>query len=165
MLNIASPDFNLEEAQAQLRMLLTQGGTVGEALGITSAECEALYQFGHGFYTQGRYSEAFHVFSSLVTYDHLEARYLMALAASAQMLGRHTDALQHYTMATLLTLDDPAPLIHSAECCLALQQTERAVEALEMARELIEQEPQHAHHLPRLESLLKALQPTVAQTH
>ena len=143
--------------QAQLRETLCAGGTIGMALGITEQECEALYQFGHGFYAQGRYSEAFQVFSTLVGYDHLEPRYLVALAAAAQMLGRYEDALQHYGTAALLTLDDPAPLVHSAECCLALGQHEGAVEALELAIELIDQEPRHEALRPRVEALLESL--------
>ena len=93
----------------------------------------------------------------LVTYDHLEPRYLMALAASAQMLGRYADDIQHYGTAAVLMLDDPAPLLHSAECCIAIQQMEGAAEALRMAIGLIDQEPQHEALRPRAQALLAPL--------
>lgn len=81
-------------------------------------------------------------------YDHLEPRYLMALAASAQMLGRYADAIQHYGTAAVLMLDDPAPLLHSAECCIAIQQMEGAAEALRMAIGLIDQGKQQKKIVP-----------------
>lgn len=93
------------------------------------------------------------IFSLLVTYDHLELRYLMALAASAQMLGRYADAIQHYGIsAAVLMLDDPAPLLHSAECCIAIQQMEGAAEALRMAIGLIDRVPSILR--PRAQALL-----------
>ena len=105
---------SLQAQAAVLRNILLHGGTLGAAAGVSQQDCEALYQLGHGLYQQTRYTEAFRIFSLLVTYDHLEPRYLMALAASAQMLGRYADAIQHYGTAAVLMLDDPAPLLHSA---------------------------------------------------
>jgi len=68
-----------------------------------------------------------------VIHDHLEPRYLMALGGAAQMLGRYTDALQHYATATLLWLDDPRPALHSAECLIALGKLPEATQSLELA--------------------------------
>lgn len=156
-------DANMNEqdllaAQGSLRGLLLDGGRLAGLRGVTEQECEALYQFGHGFYSQARYNEAFRIFALLVTYDHLEPRYLMALAASAQMLGRYQDALQHYSTATILLLDDPAPMLYSAECCIALRMKEGAVEALQMAIELAGDTPEYAAIRARAEALLVPLE-------
>ncbi len=135
----AQNDFSAQDAvefTESLSGLLRSGGTLGQALEITGDECEALYQLGHGFYEQGRYSEAFQTFSLLVIYDHLEARYVMGLAGAAQMLGRHTDALQHYATAAMIRLDDPLPMFHAAECLIALQRLPEAIDSLELAAEL-----------------------------
>ena len=148
---------SLQAQAAVLRNILLHGGTLGAAAGVSQQDCEALYQLDHGLYQQTRYTEAFRIFSLLVTYDHLEPRYLMALAASAQMLGRYADAIQHYGTAAVLMLDDPAPLLHSAECCIAIQQMEGAAEALRMAIGLIDQEPQHEALRPRAQALLAPL--------
>jgi type III secretion system low calcium response chaperone LcrH/SycD len=120
------------EATESLKGLLKAGGTLGSALDITKDEREAMYQLGHSFYEQGRYSEAFKAFSLLVIWDHLEPRYLIALGGAAQMLGRWTDALQHYSTATLAKLDDPVPPYHCAECLIALERLPEAVESLEL---------------------------------
>jgi type III secretion system low calcium response chaperone LcrH/SycD len=120
------------ETAESLKGLFKAGGTLGPALDITEDEREAMYQLGHGFYAQGRYSEAFKAFSLLVIWDHLEPRYLLALGGAAQMLGRHTDALQHYSTATLAKLDDPVPPYHCAECLIALGRLPEAIESLEL---------------------------------
>jgi len=143
--------------QAVLRELLTRGGILAEAAGVSNDQCEALYQLGYGFYAQARYSEAFQIFSLLVSYNHLEARYLTALAGAAQMLGRYPDAVQHYATAAMLLLDDPAPLIHAAECCLAMERPAEAAEGLRMALEIIDQEPQHEPLRDRVDALLAPL--------
>ncbi|QXL83619.1 SycD/LcrH family type III secretion system chaperone [Comamonas sp. NLF-1-9] len=158
MSDAQTTEQDLLQMQVSLRTLLLHGGNLAGVSGITEQECEALYQFGHGFYSQARYNEAFRIFAMLVTYDHLEPRFLMALAASAQMLGRYRDALQHYSTATILLLDDPAPLLYSAECCIALRMKEGAIEALQMAIELAGDAPQHAPIRARAEALLAPMQ-------
>ena len=152
---------DFEQMQSDMRQLFLHGGTLAQVRGITEQECEGLYQFGHGFYSQGRYQEAFRIFALLVTYDHLEPRYLMALAASAQMLGRYRDALQHYSTATLLMIDNPTPLLYSAECCIALRETEGAVESLRLALEICDDDPEHAAVRTRAEALLAPLEAAV----
>lgn len=121
------------EIADSLMGLLRAGGTLGSALEITDQECEALYALGYGMYEQGRYADAMKVFAQLVAYNHLEPRYLMALGGAARMLGRHEDALQQYVAAAVMTLDDPVPLYHSAECLVALGRVPEAAEALELA--------------------------------
>lgn len=159
--DISEQDFL--DMQGNLRDLLVNGGNLASVRGITEQECEGLYQIGHGFYSQGRYQEAFRIFALLVSYDHLEGRFLMALAASCQVLGRHKEALQYYGTAAVLLLTDPAPMLHAAECCIALHMAEEAAEALQMALELAGDAPQHAAVRNRAQALLAPLEATVAQ--
>lgn len=129
-------DFSAQDmvdTTESLKGLLKAGGTLGPALDITEDEREAMYQLGHGFYQQGRYSDAFKAFSLLVIWDHLEPRYLVALGGACQMLGRYTDALQHFMTATLSRLDDPVPPYHCAECLIALERLPEALESLSLS--------------------------------
>lgn len=138
-----------------------QGGTIGQMLDITPDECEALYTVGHNLYQQARYSEAFKIFSRLVTYDHLNDRYLMALAGSAQLLGRYDDALHYYATVTLMRLDDPTPLFHCAECLFAMTRLNEAIETLELALEM-DPDPDSTHVITqRIRALLPLLRKRV----
>lgn len=122
-----------------------QGGTLGPLLSITPEECDALYTLGRNLYQQGHYAEAFKAFSLLVMFDHLNDDYFMALAAAAQLLGRHEDALHNYATVTLMRLDDPAPVFHSAECLVALGRLDEAIESLELVLTLEGHEAESAN--------------------
>ncbi|CUI77170.1 SycD/LcrH family type III secretion system chaperone [Achromobacter xylosoxidans] len=148
---------DLQTAAEDLSTMLRLGGTLGSGFGITEAECDALYQLGHGLYEQGRYSDAFKAFSMLVIYDHLEPRYLMALGGAQQMLSRYQDALLQYGAAALIRLDDPRPVFHSAECLIAMGRLAEAAESLDLALTLCEG-PTHASLRVRAETLRQALQ-------
>ena len=83
-----------------------------------------------------------------------DAESLQAQAAVLRNILLHGGTLG---AAGVLMLDDPAPLLHSAECCIAIQQMEGAAEALRMAIGLIDQEPQHEALRPRAQALLAPL--------
>lgn len=135
---------------------LNSGGAIGDLLEVPLIQRDALYQLGHGYYTNSRYEEAFQIFSLLVTYEHLNERYLMALAGAAQMLGKYKEALQHYYTATALMIEDPRPVFFSAECLLALGEHNFGIETLEMAIEMAKEKPSESALLARAQGLLDA---------
>ena len=137
---------------------LASGGSVGKALDISQEQLEAMYQLGHGFYAQGRYEDAFKVFSMLVIFEHKSERYLMALAGAAQMTGRYKDALQHYSTATLLLIDDPRPIYFSAECLLAIGNLDLAAESLRVVIEMTEGNASHQTLGTRAAALLSSIE-------
>ena len=112
---------------------LKDGGTFAQMKGVTDDECEALYSLGYGMYEEGRYTDALKVLSYLVTLNHTEHRYLMALGATAQALGKHEDALKQYMAATLLDPLEPAPVYQSAHCLMEMGQYGAAVESCDLA--------------------------------
>jgi type III secretion system low calcium response chaperone LcrH/SycD len=134
--------------------LLRAGGTVSnEAM---AEENEAIYAVGHGMYEQGLYLDAFKVFSLLVIRNHLEPRYLFALGGACQMLGKYTDALQHYMAAAMAMVDDPLPIFHAAQCLIATSHIKEACESLELVLEIC---PEHQTSLRnRARMLLDELQ-------
>jgi len=152
----AEDDIDLEALAGDVSHLLKTGGRLGDGWEISEAEREALYQLGHGFYEHGRYSDAFKLFSMLVIQNHLEPRYLTALGSACQMLGRYTDALQHYMAATVIRLDDPRPVFHSAECLIVLHRLPEAKESLQLAVTLCGDK--HEVIRARAQALLEAVQ-------
>jgi len=116
--------------------LLQSGGTLGDdCWGTTAEEREALYRVGHGLYEHGKYSDAFKVFSLLVMQDHLEPRYVFGLGCACQMLGRYSDALQHYMAVAVACVDDPLPIFHAAECLIAMSHLSEASDSLALVLE------------------------------
>lgn len=155
-----TPELTEEQADELVRDMLgvlTTGGTMGQVIGLTSRECEAMYAHGHSLYAQGRYEDAFKVFAQLVAYNHMEARYQMALGSAMQMTGRHEEALTQYVVAAVMMVDDPAPIFHSAECLLKLGRPAEAADSLELVIELCEQEGGHDATKVRAQAMLAAL--------
>ena len=143
--------------------VLTSGGTLGnDCWGTTPDEREALYNMGYALYEQGRYEDAFKVFSLLVIQDHFESRYLFGLGATCQVLGRYTDALKQYMAAAALRSGDPLPIFHAAECLVALSHFNEAKDSLALVLELCTETDSVL--LVRAKALLRGLQDESLQT-
>lgn len=155
-----TPEFTQQDADAAAENLLglwKSGGTLAQAMGITSRECEAMYAHGHSLYAQGKYNDAFKIFAQLVAYDHMDSRYQLALASAMQMTRRYEEALQQYIVVTVMRVDDPIPVFHSAECLLALGRPQEARESLELVVESMCKPGEHDAVKARSEALLKAI--------
>lgn len=135
---------------------LKGGGTLGALRGISERENEALYALGKQYYDRQRYSEAFKLFSMLVANDQMEPRYVMALGAAGQMIGRHEDALMQYMAASALMIGHPQPVFHSAQCLLELGHADAARETLALALSLCV-EDEHAPVAGHIQQLIDRL--------
>ena len=154
------PEITEEEAAGIAENLLglwKAGGTLAQAMGLSPRECEAMYAYGHALYAQGKYNDAFKIFAQLVSYDHMDARYQLALASALQMTKRYEEALQQYMIVTVMRLDDPVPVYHCAECLLALGRPAEAAESLELAIDTLCKPGEHDAIKARAEMLLKAV--------
>lgn len=150
------PPASLDRLVEQVSNLLLSGGSIGMALGLDEQDYETLYTVGHYFYRQGRYADACKVFSYLVMFDHLERRFLGALAASHQMLKNYKEAIEFYSLSSVMDLDDPVPTFHTGECLLSLGLVTEAREALEMVV-LQSNSPRHEKLRQRASRLLELL--------
>lgn len=130
----------------------SRGGTVADLHGVSDDECEALYTLGYGLYEKGRYGDALKVLGYLVSLNHSEHRYLVALGATAQAMAQYTDALQQYMAATLLDPLEPVPVYYSAQCLLEMGQHAAAVESCDLAIAMCKHE-RHAMLLERAKAL------------
>jgi type III secretion system low calcium response chaperone LcrH/SycD len=153
-------EITSEEAAAIAKNILGlwgAGGTLGQAMGLTERECEAMYALGHGLYSQAKYEDAFKIFARLVAYDHLDSRYQLALASSMQATKRYEEALQQYMVVTVMRVDDPLPVYHCAECLLALGRPTDAVESLQLVISTLCKPGEHDVIKARAQALLMAL--------
>ena len=121
-----------EKLALQIHELIMAGGTVGDTLNYTTQDYEALYTVGHSYYQQARYEDAFKVFAFLMVHNHLEVRFIMAYAASLQMLQKWNEAIHNYSLASALDMMNPQPVLHVCECLIGLEQYAQAREGLEL---------------------------------
>ena len=104
--------------------------TLGELKGISRQELEAVYSLGFTHYRTGRYEDAGKLFQFLVLFDHLNAKYWLALGAVQQVAKDFRGAIASYGYASFLDLENPKPQLHAAECFLALGDKQNAASAL-----------------------------------
>lgn len=145
-----------EKLAQQIGELITTGGTLGDVYDYSERDYEVLYALGHSLYAQGRYSDAVKAFGFLVMHNHLEKRFMNAFAASLQMAKRYEDAINYYSMASVMDMSDPVPTFHTCECMIALGMTTEAIEGLGMVIGQCDG-PERAELKKRAETLLALL--------
>ena len=119
-----------EEIVEAARKFVNDYATLGELKGISHEELEAVYSLGFTHYRTGRYEDAAKLFQFLVLFDHLNAKYWLALGAVQQVAKDYKAAVSSYAYSSFLDLGNPKPQFHAAECFLALGDKENAASAL-----------------------------------
>ncbi len=118
-----------------VRLFVETNPTIGELRGISPAELEAVYSLGFNYYRTGKYDEASKIFRFLVIFDHLNAKYWLALGAVQQVQKDYQNAITSYAYSSFLDLHNPKPQFHAAECFLALGDRDNASSALQALEE------------------------------
>ena len=134
---------------------MSEGGTLGQIKQFGERDQEAVYALGHGFYSQGRYSDALKAFSFLVVHNHHESRYLFSLASCCQMLRRYDEAIRYFTLVSLMDIADPVPTYHTAECLMGLGMVGEAIEMFGVV--VADSGAQHAELKKRAATLIEML--------
>lgn len=152
------------DTQALLKML-SQGGTLAGLAGVAERELEALYTWGQLQYRQGRWTEALKAFARLVALQHGEPRYLNALAATHQQLGRHAQAVHYWGLSQLLAPRDPLPTFHTAVSLLELGHEDDALEALDLVLRQCRRQGGHAALVERAQALAELIRTRAQRAH
>ncbi len=131
-----------EESAKRLQEMVTnvlQGKqSLVDALQVTEEQTEALYAVAYNTYASGKYEDAANFFGVLISINPVDARIYMGFAASLQMLKQYENAALFYQWACGMDQDDPAPMVHSAECYMAMQDIPAAKSALTYALKRID---------------------------
>jgi type III secretion system low calcium response chaperone LcrH/SycD len=125
-----------EEKMAEIVAKVLKGETIMRAeIGLDENDMEALYAVAYNVYQSGKYQDAVKIFGLLSVLDPTDYRFVFGGASCMQMLGEYMMAGMYYQMAGGLDTANPAPMLHSAECFLALKDRDGAKFALEQALE------------------------------
>ena len=106
------------------------GKTLGEILGVSSKEEEALYTLGHQKYSNAEYDDAVQVFSLLCRISPYETRNFNALGATLQLQKRYQEAVSCYAITLAVDITNAEASLHSGECLLLMNKTLEAAGAL-----------------------------------
>lgn len=147
-----------------------QGMSPKEAMGVSNSYLENVYAQAYRLYNTGKYTEAAHLFRILIMFNAMEPKYMLGLAACFHMLKEYENAIQTYTMCSLLDAQSPIPHYHASDCFIQAKEYLSAMLSLELAIERAGSKVEYAKLKERallsLESLRKqVLTPSPESDH
>lgn len=131
-------DLNDPELGQKLQDFFAAGGTFKELKDMDDNTMEAIYQVAYNLYQYGKYDEAIKIFRFLGFFDHYNKKYFMGLGACLQMLKQYKEAIDAYSFAALLDINDPKPPLYAGECHLVLGNLDEAQSGFTAASEFAE---------------------------
>lgn len=141
----------------ELLSFLEEGGTLKMLHDVSQDTIEHIYAVGYNFFQSGKIEQAAKVFQLLSMLDHYQARFFIGLGAARQELGEYLQAIDAYSYAALVDVNDPRPPFHSAECHLKLEQLTEADSGFYSAKEMSAGKSQYADLHERAGIMLEAV--------
>ncbi|MGU3844015.1 SycD/LcrH family type III secretion system chaperone VcrH, partial [Vibrio diabolicus] len=93
----------------ELLSFLEEGGTLKMLHDVSQDTIEHIYAVGYNFFQSGKIEQAAKVFQLLSMLDHYQARFFIGLGAARQELGEYLQAIDAYSYAALVDVNDPRP--------------------------------------------------------
>lgn len=145
----------LEEGARQLLEATRDGLSLGDVLGVSKEQKQALLDLGCGLAQAGQLEKACDVLLRLVQLDPLEERAIYALGTVCQTRGELHKAAQLYLQFLALDATNPIGYLRLGECLLAAKEFAQARAAILTARDLAEDGKGHPGNLEEAVRLLE----------
>lgn len=137
--------------------ILKKGMSGKEAFDVSNNYLEGVYAQAYRLYNTGKYAEAIHLFRILVMLNPMEPKYMVGLAACFHMLKDFSNAVQNYTIASVLDPENPIPHYHCSDCSIQMKEYLSAMLYLELTIERCGQKPEFAKMKERAQLSLESL--------
>lgn len=141
----------------ELLSFLEDGGTLKMLHDVSADTIEHIYAVGYNFFQSGKVEQAAKIFQLLSMLDHYQARFFIGLGAARQELGEYLQAIDAYSYAALVDINDPRPPFHSAECHLKLENLTEAESGFYSAKEMSAGKSEYADLHQRADIMLEAV--------
>ncbi len=116
----------------------------GEILGFSPETLAKFYRSAHHLLQERRYDEASKAFLFLVVVNPSNFDCWLGLGMSVQMLGDFEGGIDAYEMAAFLDVENPVSYFYLSKCFFAMHDRENAKQALEMAIEYADENPEYS---------------------
>ncbi|WP_018693971.1 SycD/LcrH family type III secretion system chaperone [Algicola sagamiensis] len=144
-----------EDVTKLLEEFLGKGGTFKDLKNFSDGSMEAIYNVAYNLYQVQKYEDSLKIFKFLGFFDHFNKKYFMGLAACHQMQQNYQEAVDAYSYAGMLDVNDPHPPLYAGECHLAMADYEKAESGFYAAVEFAGDNPDYAQTKSRAQSLLE----------
>lgn len=130
---LLAKEEEVEKALAELgNKVMKQGMTPQEATGLDPQILESLYAQAYRLYNTGKYIDAAHMFRTLILMNAMESKYVLGLAACFHMLKEYKNAIETYTICSVIDPHDPIPYYHQSDCFVQMKDNLSAMLCLEL---------------------------------
>lgn len=137
--------------------IVEKGIVPAEALGLNDEMLEGIYGQAYRLYNTGKYQEAAQLFRLLIMVDSMEGKYSMGLAACYHMLKEYKNAVDAYTLCSIIDPDNPLPQYHASDCYIQMKDDLSAVIALELAIKRAGNQEQYRTLVDRSKMMVESL--------
>lgn len=107
--------------------------TLQEMFGLSEETYSTMYKIGSEFFNAKKMEEALNVFVLLTNLNNFVFEPWLGLGSCWQLNKRYPEALQAFSMASLLNFQHPGPHVFSAQVYLQLDNKKLAKETLDLA--------------------------------
>jgi tetratricopeptide (TPR) repeat protein len=120
------------------KMALFTANTLQDFLEMSDKTLLWIYSIGHRFIEEKKGEDAYAIFHMLVSSNSLVSDYWIALGFAKNLVGEELDALNSFSMASLLNPESPISRYQSAKIYLNMNQLDDALAEVEALEEIIE---------------------------
>lgn len=131
--------------------------SLAQQLGISHNTLKTIYEIGNELFIHKQYDEALNLFQAFVHLDNVSYEAWVALGICFQQKEKFYQAINAYTMASLLSPAEILPYLYSCECFIALNNYAQAKGCLELA-EYFKKKHRLTTHTDLLKKLHKQIQ-------
>ncbi len=131
---------------------------LGDLIGLSDKEIDAIFLTGHFLYSYGRYQDSLSIFSVLTLYKPFTSRYWRAAGAANQALKQYPEAILAFDMAIGTNINDVVSYTYRGESKLYAGDQKGGVEDLKQAVLLGGANQEFRQWTKRADALLKVRQ-------
>ena len=118
---------------------------------------EIAYSLAKKLYEEGEHSKATSIFFILLLLKPKNYKIALALGVSEQKQNNYENAIEAYSVATILNINDPMPHIYASQCFYCCKKYYRAKLAINLAIKTAEQNKYDFKFIEKIKNLLDTL--------
>lgn len=150
-----------DNIKATVNKIANEAVVPKDMLKLSDQYVEGIYGQAYRLYNTGKYVEAGKLFQLLIMINALEPKYLLGLAACFHMLKDYKNAVETYTICSLLDPQSPIPHYHCSDCYINIGDPLSAMVCLDLAIKRAGDKPEFQVLVDRSKLTLESLQKEV----
>ena len=117
----------IEKCEELMNKVYLEGMPLKDAMELNDNFISYLYDFAYNLFMSGKFADARLLFEFLHRLEEDNVTYIMAIAACFHRENRYQEAIEMYTVASLLDPESYMPFHHMSDCFIQMNQPGAAI--------------------------------------